>query len=765
MKTKMAYEEKTEQESIPTRARNINQLEPVESVTGKITSSNKVSVMKKAGQGQSAEKFYFFKTHSPSSRIAELEAYCGSICQFLAGPEYVPSTRPWFDDNGLAVGVSSKLIEGFESNLNNPLKPCDTRIDSVCINIEHCERIIKAFAQQLIEIYNQEIGESLRSAPYAFLEDSYHAWFDTEATIYFAKTCLLEFLNSDEPFSDTSLNTLHNQLTKRSNELSKNENASELYLVSQIKRAIQVLNELHQNENPDNISIEIFEKLDKANKNKGIKIYASYDLISEEIDGCYYTISQMDLHNYRILRGQAVSLTTSYIFKNGDDNNTNRSKKGQFFDFDWAKANILMDFKEQSDFNELFRRPTESSFSCDEYNIQYFPDVNDPTLFYWPTKQPEVHKLISDYMSNFLQNIEERLFNELAKEENKPPLVNMLKIIINFSELMESLNPNPVSKTNYENATDLFSGAFIRLKAISEGRSAQELIDDEQIKYLFTRLHQLIIEIKAEVSEWASQIDKNNLKELIKSINEQFDDTVLAKIQKLKSVFDNLNDVMQDLLTMVAQHPMIRQSDNPLFDKDYIDYLFEGLNSLFLKIQEETSRAKVIIETNFNSFQRNAYSLEDNQVYKSLSLNPVFIFHKYKTFMKYILTDEHIYRTFARLNIGSERCTDSNRLDYNLHKKLVKDELLRIAEIHNTLISMSDFKEFLEEHGNFAFELLKEEFLCANTKYQKKTIDRPIYNQLVQALNIDLIESRFNELCSDCDLDYLIDQDKASWDI
>lgn len=757
MKNKMAYEEKSEQKSIPTRARNINLLEPVESVTEKITSSNHVSVVK------NADKFYFFKQHAYGSWISELEAYCGSICQFLAGSEYVPSTRPWFDDNGKAVGVSSKLIEGFESNLNNPLMPCDTKIDSVCINIEHCQRIIKALANQLIEIYNQEIGETSRSAPYAFLEDNYHALFDTEPTIYFAKTCLLEFLDSDEPFSDLALGTLHNQLIKRSNELSQSENASELYLVSQTRQAIQALKELYKNENPDHLSIKIFEKIDKAIKNKGMMISASYGLITEEIDGCYYTISQMDLHNYRIIRGQAVSLTTSYIFKNGDDNNTNRSKKGQFFDFDWAKSNILMDFQEQSDFNELFRRPTEGSFACDENNIRNFPDVYDPTLFYWPTKQPEVHKLIFDYISRFLQHIEERLFNELAQEENKLPLVNILKLIMKFSEQRKSLNPNPVNDTNYQSANDLFNWALIRLKAISEGRSAEDLVDDEIIKTFFTKLHQVIIQIKAEVSEWASQIDKNNLKALVKGINEQFDDTVLTKIQRLKSIFSNLNDAIQDLLSTVAQNPFFNDSDNPLFDNDYIDYLFTGLDSLFLKIQEETNRAKVVIESNFDNFQHNAYSLEDNQVYKSLTFNPIFIFHKFKTLLKYVLTDEQIYRTFAHLNIGSEPYTDSNGLDYNLQKKLVKDELLRIADIHGTLISMADFKEFLEDHGSFAFELLKEEFLSTKTKYQNKTKDRPIYNQLVQALDITVIEDRFNELCSDCDLEYLIDEDKVSW--
>lgn len=759
MNEKRELETHQEQYVIPPRARNINQLLPVEDANPIHPSSHEVSLMRKTGKmdSHSNDKLFFFKKHSPDSRRAELEAYCGDLCKFLAGSEYVPTTQPYCNDAGNIIGVTSKAIKGFYSNQEKPLTEEDTLIQSVTIKINHTERMIEQIANKLLARYNQELNISQRSEFYAFLEDNYHALMDSEATPHYIRACLITFLGNSRDYSDLSLNTLLTQLKKRKPILDRNfEHDAEMDLIKQLRQALSSLRELYRIDTSENKNIELYEKIDRTFKKQNINIDAfDYASITREIDGISYTISLQDLKNYRMLKGQAVSLSTRYIFREGDANNSNMSKKGEFFDFGWTKANIMAYFMEYDEFNALFRHPTETSFACDEHNIQYFPDVDDPSLFFWPAKQPEIHRLIFNYMTRFLHRLEATLFEERHSEEANLPLKNVIHKILRVYEILATLNPAPVSNTYYQSTVAFLHWGLIQFEAIKQGRPAQELLDEAQIKYIFSALTKHITQLNAEVSNWADKIDKKDLTSFVSSIENEFDETIACKINQLRSTLGCLSVEISDVLYIFSKHTTIIQNENPLLDSEKIAFLFEGIEALFVKIESEIDRSKNNLKLHCDNFERNAFSLEDNRVFKSLAVHPVFIFHKYKTFMKYILTNAEVYRSLAHLNIGSNPCIDNFGCEYSIHERLIHDETERTLEIRNTLIGMSDFTDFMEEHGLYTFELLQEEFSAMRLKYKDKISRKPGYNRLVNALDSDFLEQQFNQLCLDCGMDYI----------
>lgn len=95
------------------------------------------------------------------------------------------------------------------------------------------------------------------------------------------------------------------------------------------------------------------------------------------------SITEKEFSNYRIVKGLAIALTTSYIFMEADLHQNNLSKYGKRIDFDMSLWRILYDFKEDKFI--ILRKPNESTFKITAEDILNFPHIKHPP-FYWPTK-------------------------------------------------------------------------------------------------------------------------------------------------------------------------------------------------------------------------------------------------------------------------------------------------------------------------------------------------------------------------------------------
>lgn len=146
---------------------------------------------------------------------------------------------------------------------------------------------------------------------------------------------------------------------------------------------------------------------------------------------------------------------------------------------------------------------------------------------------------------------------------------------------------------------------------------------------------------------------------------------------------------------------------------------------------------------------KNFFTINDNEAYKKLSNNPIFKYHQFQTLLKFLLTNEHMYRGFAELHIPIDAFSKSEDGKPNqklLIDELVKDEAARIAELYKVLSIMPEFKEFLLQHGDSAFANIKKEFTVEKAKYAAKTKTKPYYQSLVDAIDLPDMSARYKEM-------------------
>ena len=199
--------------------------------------------------------------------------------------------------------------------------------------------------------------------------------------------------------------------------------------------------------------------------------------------------------------------------------------------------------------------------------------------------------------------------------------------------------------------------------------------------------------------------------------NEKFDETSLQDRNK------EIADFLQYSIDKhVAQHA------------DEIDRLDEAINK------------DLLIDGKSNRF-----SVDDIRTFKSLFPHPVFIFHKFKTILKYMLTDSHHYESIAEMYIAAKRkfTGESPYKGRYIREAVVTDESRRISEISSVVTEMDEFKEFLQQHGDFAFGLIKREFEQYQNEFtNKKSDSRPKYEQLVKSIDTDKMTEKYKTITS-----------------
>lgn len=158
----------------------------------------------------------------------------------------------------------------------------------------------------------------------------------------------------------------------------------------------------------------------------------------------------------------------------------------------------------------------------------------------------------------------------------------------------------------------------------------------------------------------------------------------------------------------------------------------------------------------------NFFGPQDNEVFANLAHNPVAIFHRFKLFLKYALCDEKMYENNAKLHMRTY-ATFVDKKDAkvkNLLQEMVADEKARIERVREVLVRSPIFQELLDAHGEFLFDMIKEEFKARREKYERKVQameakGRNKYNQvpdtfpfkrMINAIDLDEIEKRYKEI-------------------
>jgi hypothetical protein len=115
---------------------------------------------------------------------------------------------------------------------------------------------------------------------------------------------------------------------------------------------------------------------------------------------------------------------------------------------------------------------------------------------------------------------------------------------------------------------------------------------------------------------------------------------------------------------------------------------------------------KSVKETLFPSAAENAYPDHTHPIYQSLHTNPVFIHHKFKTLLKYILTTEDVYRTIAKQHMD-EFCKNVDAKP--MIDVLVKQQMDRIEKFETELLKIPAFLTFFQQHSQECMDELLQE--------------------------------------------------------
>ncbi|OGT58302.1 MAG: hypothetical protein A3F14_00605 [Gammaproteobacteria bacterium RIFCSPHIGHO2_12_FULL_43_28] len=142
---------------------------------------------------------------------------------------------------------------------------------------------------------------------------------------------------------------------------------------------------------------------------------------------------------------------------------------------------------------------------------------------------------------------------------------------------------------------------------------------------------------------------------------------------------------------------------------------------------------------------KNFYRRNDHEIYKKLSMHPVFIFHENLTKLKAAICSAEMYRALAEYHFTKD-CPyyDVTTNSYvNLYDEINLELKNRIEELKTVLRKSPDFAKFLQKHGDYAFELIQEEFAAYKQKYAAKLEKKPHFQVIVDSIDLGEIKENY----------------------
>lgn len=162
----------------------------------------------------------------------------------------------------------------------------------------------------------------------------------------------------------------------------------------------------------------------------------------------------------------------------------------------------------------------------------------------------------------------------------------------------------------------------------------------------------------------------------------------------------------------------------------------------------------------FQLIPENRFRNSDNEVFKALARNPVFVFHKYLTLTKLMCLDENIHRNIAKLHMRDLEYEDIDDIKNKKNSddkvplrkaldEITADRKQRIKDKHDVLIKMRMYQKIINKHGNFVYAAIKKQLDEYRNKKINKLAKKPHYKDLIESLDPDKIKNRFDKIKED----------------
>lgn len=153
------------------------------------------------------------------------------------------------------------------------------------------------------------------------------------------------------------------------------------------------------------------------------------------------------------------------------------------------------------------------------------------------------------------------------------------------------------------------------------------------------------------------------------------------------------------------------------------------------------------------SMSQNAFPSQENELYKSLVDHPTFVFYKFQTMLKYILTTPEMYRAIIQQHLREDHLHNNG---VPLIEFLVKHRENRIDSLRELLKKLPAFQAFMYDQGKEAFENIKTSFEQRNQRLDEKmnkvASSNPAKAAQLATLKIDIkaLEQQYQAIARFC---------------
>lgn len=149
--------------------------------------------------------------------------------------------------------------------------------------------------------------------------------------------------------------------------------------------------------------------------------------------------------------------------------------------------------------------------------------------------------------------------------------------------------------------------------------------------------------------------------------------------------------------------------------------------SIFLEAFEKATGYKA----SKNSFTPNVIA-----IFKKLEHLEIFKYYKFRTLLKYVLSDAKMYRNMAKFHTP-EILKNTDNKDVEIHCFIERHQQKRINEFRKILIQTNEFKDFLEKDGERALKEIQEELVERNKKLENKIKKLQVELKRIQEIQND----------------------------
>jgi len=323
------------------------------------------------------------------------------------------------------------------------------------------------------------------------------------------------------------------------------------------------------------ISIEELESIDERARREGLQLENKpnnqiiYQVFlspnnnlgsTEDKPAIKIPVTARDLKNFRTIKGQAIGLTTSYIFEEDDLHTFNVSETGVRIDFDMSLWPITYHFKKGGAFDWALRDPT-GRFDVTANDILHFPNLKDAAPFYWPALAANVLNVSKNAFSSRANAIHQKLESHPVFIHYK--FVTLIKYILTSEDIYRNISRLHIhEESKFENKN------FIDILAKHEA-DRLALFKTELLK--LTNFHEFL----------ATHGDK-----ILKNILMEFSEynTKFAKKIGQNSLYQpqiiNLNQVIKEYVDICAKIRIVKNPDIIKEDPDIANMLTENFKSM-----------------------------------------------------------------------------------------------------------------------------------------------------------------------------------------